>query len=433
MAPVMRRAAPVLLALILVAGLVCLLRLIPGRRVPPPPPPTAAGGSGPALSVLGELPDWSQLDAFQNTITRADFERLLTTVFTTGKGWKSLIEITDHEAMIHTGDAKSPDRFTLQFATPGHAKPAPHRWQTTRDLPPAPPGKPLDGLRVAIDPGHIGGQWAELEERFFIVHSGPPVREGDLTLTVARLLKPRLEKLGATVCLVRSETEPVTPLRPANLLAMAKDSGEPAASPDALQRLAERLFYRTAEIHARARLVNRTLQPDLVLCLHFNAEAWGDPYHPKLAKPSHLHLLLNGAYTDTEIALADQRFSLLKKLLGRTHEEEARVGAAVADTFAARTHLPPFTYPAGSATALPVNGHPYLWARNLLANRLYECPVIYMEPYVMNSTADCPRLQAGDYEGLRKINGKSQASIFREYADSLAAALASHYAMARGK
>jgi len=39
----------------------------------------------------------------------------------------------------------------------------------------------------------------------------------------------------------------------------------------------------------------------------------------------------------------------------------------------------------------------------------------------------------GKYEGLRKINGKSQPSIFREYADCLADALAAHYAKARGK
>jgi len=412
------------------AGVAWLLRLIPGPSVPQPQP---AKAPAPALSALGEMPDWTKLEVFQNTITRNDFERLLTTVFTTGTGWKTFIEITDTNAQILTGDAKSPARFILRFAAPGHAKAVPHPWKTTADLPPAPSGKPLSGLRIAIDPGHLGGQWAQLEERYFVVKGGPSIREGDLTLTVAQLLKPRLEKLGATVLLVRGKSEPVTPLRPDKLLALAKDSGEPAASPAALQRLAERLFYRTAEIHARAQLVNRTLKPDLVLCLHFNADAWGDPYHPKLVKQSHLHLLLNGAYTDAEIALADQRFSLLQRLLHHTHEEEALVGAAVADTFASLTHLPPYTYSAGSLTALPVNGHPYLWVRNLLANRLYECPVIFMEPYVMNSATDFPRLQAGDYEGLRKINGKPQPSIFREYADSLTEALARHYAKARGK
>jgi len=430
MARFFRRSVPLLIALGLAAGAAFLLRLLPGPVVPKPQP---VDTSPPALSVLGEMPDWTKLEVFQNTITRSDFERLLTTVFATGKGWKTFIEITDTDARILTGNAKSLARFTLRFAAPGHAKPALHPWKTTADLPPAPPGKPLAGLRIAIDPGHLGGQWAQLEERYFVVKGGTPIREGDLTLTVAQLLKPRLEKLGATVLLVRGKPEPVTPSRPEKLLAIAKQTGEAGDSPAALQRLAERLFYRTAEIHARAQLVNHTLKPDLVLCLHFNADAWGDPYHPKLVKQSHLHLLLNGAYTDTEIALADQRFSLLQKLLGHTHEEEALVGAAVADTFASLTHLPPYTYSAGSETALPINGHPYLWARNLLANRLYQCPVLFMEPYVMNSTADYPRLQAGDYEGLRKINGRPEPSIFREYADSLAEALSRYYAKARGK
>jgi hypothetical protein len=50
-----------------------------------------------------------------------------------------------------------------------------------------------------------------------------------------------------------------------------------------------------------------------------------------------------------------------------------------------------------------------------------------MEPYVMNSIHDYARIQAGDYEGLRKINGKQLPSIFREYAEALAKGLAKHY------
>ncbi|MEI6527342.1 MAG: hypothetical protein WCP62_15030, partial [Planctomycetota bacterium] len=49
----------------------------------------------------------SQLKAFQNTLTREDFERLLTTVFTTGGAWRNFIEIDDDEARIRTGDAET--------------------------------------------------------------------------------------------------------------------------------------------------------------------------------------------------------------------------------------------------------------------------------------------------------------------------------------
>ena len=54
-----------------------------------------------------------------------------------------------------------------------------------------------------------------------------------------------------------------------------------------------------------------------------------------------------------------------------------------------------------------------------------------MEPYVMNSVIDHPRMIAGDYEGLREISGKKQPSLFREYADAMAEGLAKHYSEKR--
>jgi N-acetylmuramoyl-L-alanine amidase len=377
----------------------------------------------PALSMLAAPPDWSALEIYQNTITREEFERLLTTIFTTGDAWRSCIEISENEARIQTGNSPADAIFHLRFAL---VEPTPPRhWRSAKELPPTIPEKPLAGLKIAIDPGHIGGAWAKIEERWFVVGTGTPVHEGDMTLHVGKLLKPRLEALGASVSHVRETLEPVTPIRPDGLLSLTADSA--TGSP---QKLAERLFYRTAEIRARADLVNTTLKPDLVLCLHFNAEAWGDPNAPTLIDRTHLHLLLNGAYTDEEVLLADQRFAMLRKLLQRTHQEEALVGATVADTFAEISGLPPYTYPPESKTVRPL-GHPYLWARNLLANRLYDCPVIFMEPYVMNSTSDHARIQAGDYEGLREISGKLQPSIFREYADALAEGLRKYYTSAR--
>ena len=131
------------------------------------------------------------------------------------------------------------------------------------------------------------------------------------------------------------------------------------------------------------------------------------------------------------MALADQRFALLQKLLQHTHQEEALIGATVANTFAEISGLPPFLYAQESKSVRPVAGNAYLWARNLLANRLYDCPVIFMEPYVMNSTIDYARIQAGDYEGLREISGKNQPSIFREYANAVTEGLWKHYLLSR--
>jgi hypothetical protein len=270
-----------------------------------------------------------------------------------------------------------------------------------------------------------------MEERWYRMGDASPVQEGNLTLATATALRPLLESMGAHVDLVRSSNDPLTPLRPPDLLETARLSLQQdgtAITDRALRRESERLFYRTAEIRERGRRVNTILKPDLVLCLHFNAEAWGDPNQPTLIPRTHFHILLNGAYTPDEVRLADQRFALLKKLLQRTHEEEALVGKTVADTFVEISGLPAYIYPPGGNNVRPVPSSPLLYARNLLANRLYDCPVVFMEPYVMNSTQDYARIQAGDYEGLREINGKPLPSIFREYAEALAQGLAKHYA-----
>jgi N-acetylmuramoyl-L-alanine amidase len=409
-----------LLSIIYLQGISRSLEKISRRQVKLENPPRQ-------LSSLASPPDWKSLAAYQNTITRQDFERLLTRVFTTGNAWRDFIEISEESARIKIGSTPAEEFFLLDFATLEKSSQISRHWRTTAELPPSPPEKPLTGLKIAIDPGHIGGEWAKIEERWFVVGAGTPVSEGEMTLKVANLLKPKLEALGATVSLVREKLKPITAKRPDSFLSLAKDSGDTADSPAALQRLAERLFYRTAEIHARADLVNQSIKPDLVLCLHFNAEAWGDPNQPTLIDRTHLHLILNGAYTDEEVMLEDHRFALLQKILRRTHEEEVLVGSTVAKIFSEMSGLPPYTYPINSTNVREIEGQPYLWARNLLANRLYDCPVVFMEPYVMNSTIDHARIQAGDYEGLREIAGKLQPSIFQEYATALAQGLAVHY------
>ena len=430
----MRNPAPIIASLCLGLLVVFLLLRTETPKPAPPQPPVAVPETTPekpvppnptTLSLLAENPDWTTLEAYQHTISRGDFENLLTEIFTTDDTWREFIVILDESAEIITNPDPAVPPFVLHFATPENTHPAPRLWKDTATRPIPPEGKPLANLHIAIDPGHIGGEWAKIEERWFQIGEAEPVTEGDMTLQVAKLLKPLLEELGATVTLVRSTAEPVTPLRPQNLASLATESATDDAT--SLRKFAERLFYRTAEIRARAELVNETIKPDLVLCLHFNAEAWGHPNNPTLIPRTHFHILLNGAYTPDEVRLADQRFALLKKLLQRTHEEEALVGKTIAETFVEISGLPAYTYPPGGNNVRPVPSSPFLYARNLLANRLYDCPVVFMEPYVMNSIHDYARIQAGDYEGLRKINGKQLPSIFREYAEALAKGLAKHY------
>jgi hypothetical protein len=193
----------------------------------------------------------------------------------------------------------------------------------------------------------------------------------------------------------------------------------------------EILFYRYSEIRRRAVLVNFKLHPDLVLCLHFNAEGWGDPTSPMLTDTNHLHLLVNGSYLAEELEFDDERFEMIRRLLSRAYDEELPLADTIAAAMARETGLPPYAYPTTNSTT-KVGSSGYVYARNLLATRLYRCPVVYCEPYVMNSNDVFARIQAGDFEGTRNINGVERKSIFREYADSVADGLVEYYSKARG-
>ncbi|MEK6231879.1 MAG: N-acetylmuramoyl-L-alanine amidase, partial [Luteolibacter sp.] len=207
----MRNPAPIIATLML-GALIAFLLIRQEKPTPPqpqPPAPPAPSRPSPALSFLAEPPDWTALDAFQHTITRSDFERLLTQIFTTDETWRQYITFNEGSAEILTTTDPAEPPFSLHFATSEKKLPAPRTWQPTRTLPVAQPGKPLANLHIAIDPGHIGGDWAKIEERWFKIGDDKPVTEGDMTLRVAKLLQPLLEAMGAQVTLVRSTTEPV--------------------------------------------------------------------------------------------------------------------------------------------------------------------------------------------------------------------------------
>jgi hypothetical protein len=398
------------------------------------------------ISVLGRQPRWSVLEHYQQTITRDEFADLIYRVYCTHGFAPDLFQINEKTARILTNRA-SQRFFELRFAGNAAAcRPVPRLWRPADALPPAAAAKPLLGLKIALDPGHLGGRWAKMEERWFQVGSSEPVREGDLTLQVARLLASRLRKLGAKVCLLRNSSEPVTLRRPDDLRELARkiliENGVPQPRTDWLdpddpekQRTirwqSEILFYRYSEIRRRAALVNFKLHPDLVVCLHFNAESWGDPNNPALSDLNHLHLLVNGSYLPEELEFDDERFEMVRRLLSRAYREELPLADTIASVMARETGLPPYQYPTANTTTR-VGATGYVYARNLLATRLYRCPVVYCEPYVMNSKDVYARIQAGDYVGTRNINGSERKSIFREYAESVADGLVEYYSRARG-
>jgi N-acetylmuramoyl-L-alanine amidase len=391
--------------------------------------PILPGEHDTTLSDLGTRPDWQTLDLWQETITHDDFLRLLTTVYTVDDSWKRYITVKPDHAIILTDSHKPGATYRLDFA-PNFNDSTPDRsWQSVDDLPPATRKKPLTGLRIAIDPGHIGGEFAKMEERWFKIGDNKPVIEGELTLTTAKIIKRQLRALGAKTYLVRGSNEPVNPNRPEFYrdLAIAKAKSLGKTDEATIQRFQKKFFYLTGEIRARARRINLAFRPDLVLCLHYNAESWADPNNPTLTANNHYHILLHGALTASELAHDDERFEMLTKILQHNHDEEQGLGIALSQSFAKITGLPAYEYEPHSSRARKISGADGLWARNLLANRIYHCPVIFLEPYVMNNREVHDRVQLGNYKGTRTVNGVTRQSLQQEYANAVTEGLKNYY------
>ena len=133
----MRKPAPIIATLFLAALMVFLI-----LRQPKPTDEPNEGKISSALSILGQNPDWSQLDEFQHTITRSDFETLLRDIFTTDSTWQKFITIQDSDAEILTSSELTEPPFILHFAQPEKTLPTPRHWQTTENLPPDLPVNP---------------------------------------------------------------------------------------------------------------------------------------------------------------------------------------------------------------------------------------------------------------------------------------------------
>lgn len=379
-----------------------------------PVPPVKAEKS---LAPLGTEPNWNELDIFQKMITREEFAYLLESVYTKNQAWKPWIRIANNHAEIRTHALEPEKKYRLDFAelTPTEPPRYGWNWQRSETLPPAPADTPLSGIHIALDPGHIGGDFAKMEARDLSYGGHSPIREGEMTLLTCQKLKPMLENLGAKVSLVRTKNEPVTNQRPKDFHTITTP-----------QKVAEQIFYRTAEIRARADLVNEKIQPDLVLCFHFNATG-----SPVPLPGQHFHLLINGAYHPSELIHDDERFQMLTRLLSRTYADEIPLARSFAAAFASETGLPPYQYSPTNPYALNLDNDPAIWARNLLANRSYHCPVIFFEPYIMNSPEFITRHEMGDYDGLKEVDGVPRVSLYQEYADTVTLGLREYFSSIR--
>jgi N-acetylmuramoyl-L-alanine amidase len=365
------------------------------------------------LTDLADPPDWSRLDSFQKSISKQEFLRQLNEVYCPRKSWWSpWIEIEENRARIRK-KAGSDDWYDLQFLESNETS----NFSLSRFQ--------LSGSKILIDPGHIGGDFSEMEGRHFAIGDDEPVKEGDLALSVALKLKSELQKKGAIVSLSREQNKPVSQKRPQDFKELAqtwfsrmewlqKLSEEERSK--RIQKRQELYFYRVSEIMVRSEIIRKS-QPDLVLCIHLNAAPWPDPDNKSLVTRNDYHVLVNGCYMGGEVAYDNQRFEMIWRVVNRWAGKERLIAEHMSQAFAQETGLPAFAYK--GPNALKIGEVEGVWARNLLANRIYEAPVVFLEPYIANSEEVYQRIQMVDSVDEDINKNQKGRSFVKEYVDAV--------------
>ena len=118
-----------------------------------------------------------------------------------------------------------------------------------------------------------------------------------------------------------------------------------------------------------------------------------------------------------EVAYDNQRFEMIWRLVNRWACKEGLIAGHMSQAFAQVTELPAFAYK--GPNALKIGEVEGVWARNLLANRIYEAPVVFLEPYIANSEEVYQCIQKVNSDDGGNNDNQRGKSIVKEYVDAV--------------
>ena len=273
--------------------------------------------------------------------------------------------------------------------------------------------KPLTGVRIAIDPGHIAGdlKMAKAESRFIdMTVKGEKVAffEGELTLTVALMLRDSLIKQGAEVFLSRDKGnlsaigKTFDQWITSDLRKILKSKGLTKAQIDyKIRNTSKGRFYQKyfldRDLDARAEKINY-FKPHFTIVIHFNADSknigWKKPTHRNYSMT-----FVPGAYLKYEMSTKLERFDFVRTLLTEHMQESTRLSSYVMDEFERKLDVPRVSRleEPNYLKYLSKKVKEGIYARNLRLCRLLNTPICYGESLLQDNEKELLALSKNDF------------------------------------
>lgn len=290
----------------------------------------------------------------------------------------------------------------------------------------------LKGIKIALDPGHIGGdiETAKREKRWVEIKN-PPAQliEGNLTLATAKILKKKLEAEGATVMLTKempgtsafeiSFEKWKDSLFLCHIDSAYKRGDVSFEEKNFLLNKANnteifRRFFLPEDIRERARKINE-FNPHLVLIIHYNADEtninWNKP-----TKKNYNMAFVGGSFVEDELHKPEARIDFLRLLLTEDIENSIEFSKFVVESLEQKTKVPAAmdscaVYLKANCLNTETKG---VFCRNLVLTRMVKGTLCYGESLYQDNINECQTLSKEEIV----INGMKTSKRVYEIADA---------------
>lgn len=293
----------------------------------------------------------------------------------------------------------------------------------------------IKNLRIAIDPGHLGGDFAIIEQRYVkMINTKPPeakesifFKEGTLNLITALLLKEWLEQEGAQVLLTKEKDgEAVYDRTFFEWLAFEGHKVAPTTIQGLqFQKTYPQLFstyYNRLDLQARANKIN-AFHPHLTLIIHYNAHGRRDPFTQENIPENYNYnmVFIGGSFCKGELSTLANREEFLRLLLTDDLDLSMLLSEQVINQFTEKTEVPPVhpNDPVPYLKSVSLQLGKGIYARNLFLTRTVHGPLCYGESLCQDDRKECIRLNERNLD-MNQIQGpKRVEQVARAYYEAV--------------
>lgn len=284
----------------------------------------------------------------------------------------------------------------------------------------------LGNMRIAIDPGHFGGRFAELEERYVAVPAdrtinNQPIRfhEGDLTYLTALELQRLLQGKGALVFVTRSGIGQGAIKE--DFFAWMETHPDIQKSGSSLPKIF-REYYNKEDLIERAKIIN-AFSPDITIVIHYNAHLTDEEKERKavLTQSNYNLAFIPGAFGANELNEARNRYEFLRLILTDEIDQSLKLSEHIVRQFVDKLKIPLIAEDEKTSytNAFCLIQKPGIYCRNLTLTRLVHSPICYGETLVQNNEVEVYRLSESDISIAGTPCSKRIAEVAQAYFEGI--------------